>query len=207
MSKRISTIVKYIDKKDIVLDIGCDSAILSIYLAKNKIKSYASDIKENIIKSDELIVKEMNLEDYVTLIVSDGLKNIDESLPINTLVLAGMGTHTILEILNVDKKYDKIITISNNDYYILRKEMMGRGYIIDKEEIIYDKDKYYNLIIFKPGKKEYTEKELIVGVNHQNKKELKNYQKFLIEKFSKILSNNLPKESKTKLEKIIKYLK
>lgn len=207
MSKRIASIAKYIDKNDIILDIGCDSALLSIYLAKHNIKSYASDIRENIIENTRKIISQMNLEEYITLFVSDGLKNIDKNLNINTLVLSGMGTYTILNILEDNKHYNKIITVSNNDYYLLRKEMTTKGYKISKEEIIFEKDKYYNLIIFELGSETYTEKELVVGVNHQNQKELKNYQKHLIEKMKHILQNNLPKESENKLKQLLKYLK
>ena len=34
MSKRINAIIKYIEKDDIVLDVGCDMALLGIELAK-----------------------------------------------------------------------------------------------------------------------------------------------------------------------------
>ncbi|MCH5304257.1 MAG: tRNA (adenine(22)-N(1))-methyltransferase TrmK, partial [Ruminococcus sp.] len=39
-------------------------------------------------------------------------------------VLAGMGTHLILEILESNnQKFNKIITVSNNNHDILRKDM------------------------------------------------------------------------------------
>ena len=36
LSKRLETIVSFIDDKDNVLDIGCDHAYIDIYLALNK---------------------------------------------------------------------------------------------------------------------------------------------------------------------------
>lgn len=44
--------------------------------------------------------------------------------------------------------FNKIITISNNNHDILRSEMIKLGYYIKEEEIIKDKSKYYNLIVF-----------------------------------------------------------
>lgn len=206
MSKRINSILKYIDKNDIVLDIGCDMALLGIMLAKKGIYSFASDLRENIIKNAKEKILKLNLEKYITFYVSDGLKNIYNDR-INTLVLAGMGAHLIINILKEsEKKYKKIITISNNDHYILRSYMTKNGYKIDKEEIIYEKNKFYNLIVFKKGKEKYSKEDLIIGVNHQNIFLLNNKNEYLISKYKNILKNNLSKKDKNRLENLIKIL-
>ena len=165
MNKRIKIISSYINEDDKVADIGCDQALLSELLAERKIYSVASDIKENIILNAKNRLK--NLNNYITFIVSDGLDNIPED--IDTLVLSGMGTYTILDIISKAKKqYKKIITISNNNNDILRVKMLDYGYKIYSEEIIYDKNKYYNLIVFISGKSKYNKEEMLLGVNHKN---------------------------------------
>lgn len=168
MNKRIKTISTYINIDDKVADIGCDQALLSEILAKKRIHSVASDIKENIILNAKERLKKLNLDNYIKFVVSDGIKNIPND--IDTLVFAGMGTWTILSILEYsNKKYKKIITISNNDNETLRKSMIEKGYKIICEEIIIERNKYYNLIVFEPGFESYSDDEFLIGINHNNK--------------------------------------
>ena len=48
LSKRLERIASYIDKDDIVLDVGCDHALLDIVLSKKYSKIYyASDLRES----------------------------------------------------------------------------------------------------------------------------------------------------------------
>jgi tRNA (adenine22-N1)-methyltransferase len=166
LNKRIEKINSYISKSDSVADIGCDQAFLAELLSKREIYSIASDIKENIIKNAKKRLSKSNNK-YISFIVSDGLEKIPDS--VDTLVLSGMGTHTILKILNKStKQYKKIITISNNNHDILRKEMLKLNYKVDKEEIIFEKNKFYNLILFIPGSVKYSKEEILLGKNHQN---------------------------------------
>ncbi len=191
MNKRIERIALYISESDSVADIGCDQALLSELLAKRKIYSVASDIKGGIIKNAKERLNKINLNEYISFIISDGIENIPDN--IDTLVLSGMGTYTILKILKKARKsYKKIITISNNNHDILRKEMLKLNYKIDKEEIIFEKNKFYNLIVFIPGVVKYSKEEILLGKNHQNIELLKRKLEFDLDKNKKIykLSNN-----------------
>ncbi len=203
---RLEKISSYINNDELVLDVGCDQALLSIMLAKRGIFSIASDLRENIIKKAQKNVPE-DLKKYITFRVGDGITlNSDETN--YTLVMSGMGSYLILKILNsTPRKFKKIITISNNNHDILRKNMLDLGYIIDKEEIIKEKNKYYNLIIFKEGKTEYTKEELLIGKNHQNVRLLKEKNKFLIDKYEKIIKNISKQTEIEELEEKINILK
>ena len=130
---RIESIYSLIDENDKVVDVGCDQAKLSIMLAKRNQKSIASDISEKVIDRASKTIKELSLDNLIDLRVSNGLDNIKES-EVDTLVLSGMGTHTILDILSdTNIKFKKIITISNNYHDILRVKMNDLGYKINKE--------------------------------------------------------------------------
>lgn len=206
MNKRIKAIFKYINSDDLVADIGCDQALLSELLAKNNIYSVASDIKKNIIDSAQKRIKNLGLNKYVKFVVSDGVKNIDDN--IDTLVLSGMGTYTILKILeNSKKQYKKIITISNNNHDILRLKMLDLGYEIDKEEIIYEKSKFYNLIIFKIGNIKYSKEEILFGKNHQNIELFIKKLEYDLKKYKKIYNLNNGNETLNRIELIEKMLK
>lgn len=184
---RLEVISSYINSNEKVLDVGADQAYLSKLLAKRKIYSIASDIHDYIIEKAIKSTKE-EYKSYITFMVSDGVPNINESE--YTLVLAGMGSYTILDIINrSNKEFNKIVTISNNNHDMLRKDMLKFGYKVSSEEIIKEKNKYYNLIVFTKGYKEYSKEELIVGVNHKNKILLKEKNNYLIDKYTKILNN------------------
>jgi tRNA (adenine22-N1)-methyltransferase len=191
---RIEALYSFIDECDKVVDVGCDQAKLGLMLAKRGQKSIASDRSVNVIDRAR---HDLGKNKYVDLRVSDGLDNINEG-EADTLILAGMGTHTMLEILNkTSLKFKKIITISNNYHNILREKMNDLNYKVDKELIVEDMDKLYNLIVFVPGNREYTEKELILGLNHVDMDMYKKYIDFLLEKYT-----NIKKSSKDKNEKV-----
>ena len=198
---RIETIFSYIDINDKVVDVGCDQAKLGIMLAKRNQKSIASDISENVINKAKTDIK----TDLIDFRVSDGLENIKEG-EADTLVLSGMGTYTILEILScTNLKFKKIITISNNYHDTLRSKMNDLGYKVDTEEIIKENDKYYNLIIFIPGNKDYTETELLLGLNHKNNIMYKEYLNYLLNKYKQIKMSS--KDKNSKIDKMIELIK
>lgn len=200
---RIDEISLLINNNDVVADIGCDQALLGIKLAKRGIKSYGSDISNKIIEKAKEKINSLKLSDYISLYVSDGVENINSD--VNTLVLAGMGAYTICDVISKsNRKYQKIITVSNTDYDYLRNNMNKMGYSIKLEKVVYDKGKYYIIIVFEPGNIKYNSKELMIGVNVIKDEIYFKYKEYLIDKLYKIKdkSNN----SNDKVNEFIKYL-
>ena len=176
---RIEAIYSYIDLEDKVVDVGCDQAKLSLMLANRNQKSIASDISEKVIKRAK---NDIN-SPLIDLRVSNGLSNIKEG-EVDTLVLSGMGSHTILDILNNTKlRFKKIITISNNHHELLRNEMNKLNYKVKTEQIIKESNKYYNLILFEEGKTKYTNTQLLLGLNHKDENLYKEYLYYLLNKY------------------------
>jgi len=184
---RLEKISSYISDNEKVLDVGCDQALLSKILAKRKIYSIASDLRPNIIENAKKNLTPLEKE-YITFSVSNGVPTIlNEEY---TLVLSGMGAHTILDILkNSNYRFNKIITISNNNHDILRTEMSKLNYYVLEEEIIKEKGKFYNLIVFDNVKRDYSKEQILVGINHKNKELLKEKNDYLIKKYTSILNN------------------
>ncbi len=198
---RIEAIYSFIDLKDRVVDVGCDQAKLGILLAKRNQKSIASDISPKVIERASLDIRKLGLDNLIDLRVSNGLQNIKEN-EADTLVLSGMGTHTILEILNNTKlKFNKIITISNNYHDILRDKMNELNYKVDKELIIKENNKYYNLILFTKGTKVYSQKELLLGLNQVDNKLYKEYLNHLLKKYKTIKESS--KDKNIKIDEMI----
>lgn len=184
---RLEKISSYISDNEKVLDVGCDQALLSKILAKRKIYSIASDLRPNIIENAKKNLTPLEKE-YITFSVSNGVPTIlNEEY---TLVLSGMGAHTILDILkNSNYRFNKIITISNNNNDILRTEMSKLNYYVLEEEIIKENGKFYNLIVFDNVKRDYSKEQILVGINHKNKELLKEKNDYLIKKYTSILNN------------------
>ena len=183
---RLEKISSYISDNEKVLDVGCDQALLSKILAKRKIYSIASDLRPTIIENAKKNLTPLEKE-YITFSVSNGVPTIlNEEY---TLVLSGMGAHTILDILkNSNYRFNKIITISNNNNDILRTEMSKLNYYVLEEEIIKEKGKFYNLIVFDNVKRDYSKEQILVGINHKNKELLKEKNEYLIKKYTSILN-------------------
>ena len=163
-------------------------------------KSIACDIVEEIINKH----KEEKSK-YIKYYVSDGLKDIKEKY--DYPVISGMGTFTILNIIkSSDFLFNKCLILSNSDNYILRKEMVKLGFKITQEKIVKEKNIYYNIILFEKGKCKYTEKEYYVGVNHSDLGMLKEKNKYLLDKYNKLL-DTIPLSKQKKLLKKIEHLK
>ncbi len=202
---RIEAISSYITEEEKVIDVGCDQALLSKLLAKRGIYSIATDIKKSIIDSAS---KNLTKEEkkYITFRVGDGITLKEEETDY-TLVMSGMGSYLMIDILKKNNKYfDKIITISNNNHFYLRENMSLMGYKIKLEEIIYDKGKFYNLIIFEKEKSNYSYSELLLGVNHKNMRLFKVRNKMVLNVYKNIVTRVTKKEDKEKLDNIISIL-
>lgn len=192
-SKRIKTLASLIEPNTNVIDIGCDHGLLDIYLTKfNNNICIACDIKESALNAAIINIKKYDLN--IKTIISNGLENVD--VPDNcNIVIAGMGTNTIMDILKNEKakKAKKLIIQTNNDYYELRKFMQQNKYKIVDEITIIDKKIRYIIIKFEEGQKKYSKLELKIGpiLLNKNDSETKKYFKELLEENKKIM-NKLP---------------
>ena len=187
-SERIKVLASFINKDDIVLDVGCDHGYLSIYLKQNNLCKcvYASDISENALKQAQTNFKKYHLN--IKSFVSDGFNNIN--INFNTAVIAGMGTSTILNILNNKKAPNKLIISSNNEHFKLRKNLNKLGYILIKEKIILEKNHYYIIMLYLKGKQSLSKKELLFGISNN-----KEYYNYLLNKNRELL-NKVPLKKK-----------
>ena len=215
LSKRLEVVASYIKDNSKIIDIGCDHGLLSIYIAKNykNINIIASDVNKNALSSAVKNIKSSSLEDKIETRLGNGLEVVTPE-EIDTIVIAGMGTNTIVGILKYSKdklvNVNNIIVQSNTDLYFLRKNIVQIGYYIEDETIVEDKGIVYTVIKFTKGRKKYSYKELYLGpvllqkndilFQKQNEKELKTL---------KIINENITKGHylyRLKIRKNIKIL-
>ena len=149
LSSRLKLISEFVPLNSKVMDIGCDHGLLDIYLYQNRIvkKIIASDINFSALSNAIENIKANKLEKEIETRLSDGLENIHAEDEIDTLVIAGMGSNTIVNMLKKDiKKLDKIKTIiiqSNTKLEFLRSEIVKLNYYIADEAIVEDNKKIY----------------------------------------------------------------
>lgn len=193
-SLRLLAIASLIDKGSSVLDVGTDHAYLPIFLSQNKkCKSIiASDVSSNALKIAKDNLKKYHIDD-VKLILSNGLDSINEDY--DTIVLAGMGTSTIIKILENKKLPNTLIISSNNDLYKLRKFMNKIKYKIKEEIVILEKNKYYDIIKYQKGNEKLSYFKKMYGKSNDKKyyKYLLANEKFIFKKVNLFKKINLLK--------------
>ena len=161
LSERLKTIASMIKEGSSIIDVGCDHALLDIYLTVNKnCNCIAIDNKESVLKYSKQNIDKYNMNNKIKLLLNNGLDNIDINNS-DTVILAGLGTKTILEIIK-GKNINNLIVQSNDDIYRLRYYLCKFGYKIVDERMIYEK-KYYTIIKLKRGKSKYNKMELMYG--------------------------------------------
>lgn len=167
LSKRLKAIAEFADDKLKIIDIGCDHALLDVYIYENfkNVNIIASDIHEGALKQAEKNIKKHNLEDKIQLRLGDGLDVIEKG-EVDTIIISGMGFYTIEDILTNPEKLEGINTIiiqSNTDIIKLRKFVIKLGFKIEKESLVKDKDIIYTVIKFVRGKEKYSYDEIYFG--------------------------------------------
>ncbi len=196
-SARIKALADFISLKDNVLDVGCDHGYLSIYLKQNNLCTsvLASDISASALEmaKKNFAKYEVDVKSYV----SDGFDKVDAYF--DTAVIAGMGTTTILHILDNPKCPNKLIISSHNDLFTLRKSLNKMGFQLEKETVILEKGHYYSIMLWEKGSHKLKHAELLFGISKN-----KDYYLFLYKK-NKELLKKVPWLKRGKL-KYLNYL-
>ena len=101
LSKRLEAISSLVPVNSKVIDVGCDHALLDIYLYQHKIsnKIIASDVNENALNNAKENIKEHKLTNQIETRLGNGLDTLNEKDNIDTVIMSGIGAHTIIGIL------------------------------------------------------------------------------------------------------------
>ena len=203
ISLRLQTIASFCDKEDRVVDVGADHGHLSLYLFKEKGLSHiiATDINEEALSKAKENFTKYNAP--IPIFIGDGIKDLDLQ-EYNTLVIAGMGSHTIMHILSDKSKLqgiNKIIISSHNHQELIRKHLNTLGFYLEDEVVIFDKH-YYTIMKFLKGIHKHSETLNNYGLI---KKENIAYYEEIIKKNQEILNENVDKKTYNKLQTDIKF--
>ena len=212
ISDRLKKIGDLAEANSFCLDIGCDHALLDIYLVKKNIniKAIASDVKEGPLNHARENIKKEHLENEIEVRLGDGLSTYSEG--VDTIIISGMGGRNIIGIFKykpkILKKIKTIIVSPNNYQEDVKRFLCHNGFIIDDEILVKDGKIIYQIIKLKKGKKRYNKKEYFFGPILLTKKDKLFREYFEREiKSREILINILPKNYKLKKYVIKKEIK
>lgn len=169
LNPRLSLCQSFVTKGGVACDVGTDHGYLASSLAVNDIskKVYACDIAEGPLSSAKATVEAMGLKDKVTLVLSDGLKNVfDEE--ITDVIVAGMGGELISAIvLREDwlKRGVNLVLQPQTKAEDLRRDLYLNGYEILSEKACKDGRFIYTVINarYSGEKRELSKLEALVG--------------------------------------------
>lgn len=194
LSLRLSSLTKFVNYNDKIIDIGCDHALLDIFLVKSDlVKSIiASDINVQALNSGIKNIENEGLSDKISARLGDGLNVLTDKDNIDTVIISGMGTNTIMGILNNDhlKDINKLIIQSNNDHTMLRKYVTKLGFFIKSEEYFQDNKKNYINIVFVRGNKKYSKLDLTYGPILKHNKPYLEFEINNIDKIEELVPKN-----------------
>lgn len=187
ISRRIKEIEKLIPKNSILADIGCDHAYLDCLAIQHHtcLKCYACDIGKGPLECAKKTIKEMNCEDYVFPILSNGLEKVPSDA--NVCVISGMGFETIKLILEGRdlSQFNTLILQSNCDVEDLRKWLISHGFKIVHEKMVHE-GHFYSILVCEWGSDRYDEEDYLFGKFCDDQVFI-DYWTFRKERISKIL--------------------
>ncbi len=165
LSKRLNSCLNFTQGFNKLADIGTDHAQLPFEAIERGYVSFALAIDNKVgpfgIATNN--VKDHNLQKKITVLLSDGLEQLDDN--VDVVVISGMGGSLIADILlkhNL-KNVKRFILQPNNDADVVRKVLNKVDYHIVDELIIDEKKQLYDLIVIEPGKAEYNDLQILFG--------------------------------------------
>ncbi len=196
LTSRLAAVFELIEDNSAVADIGTDHAKLpaQLVLSGKSRFAIAADIRSGPLLKAKETVEKYNVQDKVSLVLSDGLENVDLS-EITDIVIAGMGGEQIVKIIdacdiNKIKKINFILQ-PMKDPEFLRRYLCENGFEICKERAVTDRKFVYCVMKVKyTGNRRKADRLYYsVGKLRENSdKQSLEYIKRLVNKQKKIIS-------------------
>ncbi|WP_277295821.1 tRNA (adenine(22)-N(1))-methyltransferase [Streptococcus hyointestinalis] len=169
LSYRLETIATLVPDGARLLDVGSDHAYLPIALieAEKIAFALAGEVVKGPYESAVSNVCDHKLQSQITVRLANGLEALGSSDQIDCITICGMGGRLIVEILEKGKDkladVDCLILQPNNREDDVRAWLVENGFAIDKEVVLKDKGKFYEIIRAQKGEMSLSEGELRFG--------------------------------------------
>ncbi len=192
--KRLDTVLSLLTPGCRIADIGCDHAYIPIKAVLSGAASfaYASDVRKGPLSRAEENVRAAGLSDKIVLRLANGLDGAEEYSP-DTVIIAGMGGELIADIIErapfVKNPRISLILQPMTAQDKLRNYLLSSGFEILRERAAKEERRVYQLFLCSYTKKKqiYSDAELIVGKNHEDRELVPALYKKYVLKYEKII--------------------
>lgn len=162
LSDRMQAVVGLVEPCDRVADIGCDHGYVAMELIKRHTckEVIATDINQGPLEQAKSNIRAYGMQEYIVTRLSDGVEAL---LPgeVDGIVCAGMGGRLVINILTQGKeiisRLQQLVLQPQSEISEVRSFLRESGFVIDKEDMIFEDGKYYPMMHVVPcifGKQE-----------------------------------------------------
>lgn len=155
LKRRLAAIAEKIPAGATIADIGTDHAYLPVFLVQNELvsKAVAVEVHQGPYLSAKETIDFLGLQDKISLRFGNGLAVINPG-EADTVVIAGMGGKTILEILMINpvttQSLNRLILQPMIGADLVRRWLVQHGWYIMDESLAIE-DRIYEIIVAKQG--------------------------------------------------------
>ncbi|MBG9979863.1 tRNA (adenine(22)-N(1))-methyltransferase TrmK [Facklamia sp. DSM 111018] len=157
-----------------LVDIGSDHAYLPCYLAQKRQIDWAiaGEIADGPLQAAKTQIQAHQLNTMVEARKGDGFEVIQSTDQINVASICGMGGNLITNILEEGRQRNilpsTLVLQANNGMERLRKWLNNHSYAILAEDIVLEKDQFYEMLVAKKQNevKTLNQKDFVFGSHH-----------------------------------------
>ncbi|MBQ3008189.1 MAG: SAM-dependent methyltransferase [Oscillospiraceae bacterium] len=166
----------FVDNGNTVCDVGCDHGKLSLYLVQQgKAKHIiATDINAQPLQKAVDLFAGHDLSDKAEFLLTDGLQGIQNTENISHVVIAGLGGHTMAQVIEnasfIKKQRVQLVLLPAQSGYFVRRYLYENGFEIKEERTVSEKGKYYSCInaVYTGVVKQPDIYDIYIGESHTN---------------------------------------
>jgi len=170
LMKRLAVVADMIVPGEPVADIGADHAQLSIHLIEKQIvpRVIIGEFSDGPFARACSAVQDSTVKDKIELRQGNGLQVL-KFKEVGTVVLAGMGGDTIIDILAHDWEkadgFQRFVFQPMSKAGVLRQRLASRGWLIEEERLVLENGKIFLVIASSPANCPYplTDLEIEIG--------------------------------------------
>lgn len=148
LTPRLAAVAALVDVCNVVADIGTDHGFLPTYLVQNEIckRAVASDINEGPLNSSVRTAQTYSVTDKLDFVCAPGLEGVKPG-SVDTVVIAGMGGETIVDILSaaswVKGNRTNLVLQPQSKFELFEIYLNSNGFSVKKAILVKDAGRLY----------------------------------------------------------------
>ena len=156
LSDRMRAVAGLVQPCKSIADIGCDHGYVAMELVRSKVCRHviAMDVNSGPLDRARHNIADFCMQDYIETRLSDGVSALREG-EAEGIICAGMGGKLVISILEQGKRLigemKQVILQPQSELSEVRGYLREKGYLVEKEDIIYEDGKYYPMMRALPG--------------------------------------------------------